>query len=217
MWRASICLLVAAGFVGLGYSAYRTGTMLAESRVTELARRVSALTAQLDGSRGENASLQSSLADAKQSNLDLQSRYDRDVPKGELADLFGIARERLGQGLSAERLAQVMRDATATRACDTRVTRKRFAIQQGGRTPDDTASLLDGLVQVSASVPSGNSDPVRSAAITVALAWASEPLKMTGLPARRDIIINNVVLHLAVEVSDVSGYAVATLSTCGKG
>ena len=48
-------------------------------------------------------------------------------------------------------------------------------------------------------------------------AWAAEPLKLTGLPAKQDIAINNAVLHLTVEASDLAGYATASLSVCGKG
>ena len=208
---------MAAGLVGLGYSAYQTGTMLAASRVTELSRRVSDLTAQLAASRTENEHLQSNVAEAKQAVLTLQSRYDTDIPKGELADLLGIARQRLSQGVPEPRLRQVLQDAAATRMCDTRLTHKRFAIQAGKPTPEDTAALLDGLVQVSATFTGGTTDPLRTAAITVEQAWASEPMKLTGLPARQDIIINNLVLHLIVEASGVPGYAVVTLSTCGKG
>ena len=217
IWRMSVGLFVAAGLLFLGYSAYQTGAILAQSRVTELARDVSDLTAQRDTARAETAGLQSSLAEAKRSNLELQNRYDADVPKGEIAAVVAIARERLGQGLPAQRLAQAMRDAAATRACEAGGTRRRFAVQPAGRAPAETASLLDGLVQVSATIPSANADPARSAAVAVTLARATEPLKMTGLPARQDITINNLVLHLTVEASEVSGYAVATLSTCSKG
>jgi hypothetical protein len=50
----------------------------------------------------------------------------------------------------------------------------------------------------------------------VARAWASEPLKLTGLPAKQDVAINNIVLHLTVEPSELAGYAYATLTVCGK-
>lgn len=217
MWRVSIWLLMAVGLVGLGYSAYQTGTVLAASRVTELSRRVSDLTTQLGASRTENEHLQSSVAEAKQAVLTIQSRYDTDIPKGELADLLGIARQRLSQGVPAPRLRQVLQDTTATRVCDTRLTRKRFAFQAGKPTPEDTASLLDGLVQVSATFSSATTDSLRTAGVTVEQAWASEPTKLTGLPARQDIIINNLVLRLVVEASGVPGYAMVALSTCGKG
>ncbi len=213
--RTASWLLGLAVLVGLGYSAYQTGTILAESRVTDLAGRVNELTAQLDGTRRENSDLQASLADAKKAVVEQQGRYDRDVPKGDAADLLRIAMERLGRGVRVDRLAQALRDARETRACDARTVRKRFAIQQGPKQPDDTAALLDGMIQVTVGMPGGSSD-LSKAAVTVAMPWANEPLKMTGLPARQDIVINNLLLHLAVEASDLPGYAAATLSVCGK-
>jgi hypothetical protein len=216
MRRLSVWLLVAAGLGALGYSAYQTGTVLAESRVTELERKVGDLTTQLAGARGESARFQTSLGSAEQSILALQRRYNSEVPTGDLADLFVIVRERLSQGVPTQRLAQVLRDAGPTRPCDTGATHKRFAIQLAGRETEEPALLLDGLVQVSATTSGINAEALRSAAVTVALAWAKEPLKLTGLPVRQDIAINNAMLRLTVDASEVPRYAVATLSTCGK-
>ena len=214
LWRATLPLLIAVALVVLGYSAYQSGTILAEARVRELSRRIDDLSGQLASSRAGNELLQAEVAEAKRAVQDVQSRYDNDVPKGELADLVGVARDRLARGVPAPRLAQVLRDASAARACDTRAARKRFEVTTGKRTPDDTASLLDGLVQVTAALPSGG-DPARTV-VTIDPAWASEPLKLTGLPTHQDIVVNNLTLHIVVEPSPLAGYAMVTLSTCGR-
>lgn len=216
-WRAGISLLVAGGLVGLGYSAYQTGSLLAQSRVSGLSSKVADLTNQLDASRTENAHLQAGLDEAKRSGLALQSRYDKDVPTSEMADLLGIARERRSQGVPAQRLGQALREAAVTRVCDTRAARRRFAFQVGKSTPDDAVALLDGLIQVSATIPNAAADPARTAAIVIEQAWTSEPLKFTGLPARQDIVVNNLLLHLAVEVSPMAGFGTVSLSICSKG
>ncbi len=216
MARAFVWLLVAAGIAALGWSAYQTGTVLAESRVTELTARVSELTAQRDGARTDNGRLQAALAEQRQAIATLQTRYDADVPKGDLAQLFALTRDRLAQNVPADRLAQLLREAAPVRPCDTRIVRKRFAIQAAGR-PEEAASLLEGMIQVTATIPTAGADPARSAVIAVSRAWAAEPLKLTGLPAKQDIAVNNVVLHLTVEASDVAGFASASLSSCGRG
>ena len=217
LWRATIALVIVGALWALGMSAYQTGTMLAESRLTEMTASLDNLTVQLSRVRDENARLQASLSEARQANVTLQGRYNSDVPAGEIAELFGITRERLGQGVNAARLAQVLREAGPTKACDTRAVRKRFPLTPAGRPPEDPATLLDGLIQVSAMQPAGTTDAAKAAAITVTRAWASEPLKLTGLPAKQDIVINNAVLRLTVEASEVSGFLTATLWTCGKG
>ena len=213
--RATLWLLGVGMLGGLGYSAYQTGTMLAESRVGELERGVVALTGQLETANQEKARVLAGLADMRQANQALQGRYDADVPKGELAELLASAKGRLGQGVPVARLSQVLQDATVTKACETRVTRRRFAIVPAGR-PAEEVSLLDGLVQVSASVPAGAAEVSKNATVSVTRAWVAEPLKLTGLPARHEIVVNNLVLRLTVEPSDVAGYATATLSGCGK-
>ncbi len=215
LWRVTLPLLVALGLFGLGYSAYQSGTMLAEARVRELNRRIDDLSSQLSTSRADNERLQAGVAEAKRAVQDAQTRYDNDVPKGEVADLVGVARGRLAQGVPAARLAQVLRDASVTRACDTHTTRKRFEITTGKRTADDAAGFLEGLVQVTAATPNGTNDAARTV-VTIDPVWASEPLKLTGLPANQDIVVNNLTLHLVVEASPLAGYAMVTLSTCGK-
>ena len=119
------------------------------------------------------------------------------------------------EGIPPARLTQVLQDATATKPCETRSTRRRFAIVPAGRPPEEV-SLLDGLIQVSASTPPGATEIAKTTTVLVSRAWLAEPLKLTGLPARQDITVNNLVLRLTVEPSDVAGYATATLSGCGK-
>lgn len=215
MGRATLWLAGIGVLGGLGYSAYQTGTMLAESRVVELERNLVTLTAQLETANQDKARTLASLADARQANQALQARYDSDVPKGEIADLYATAKSRLAQGVPAPRLTQVLQDATATKPCETRTTRRRFAIVPAGRPPEEV-SLLDGLIQVSASAPPGTTETAKTASVLVTRAWLPDPIKLTGLPARQDIAVNNLVLRLTVEPSDVAGYATATLSGCGK-
>lgn len=217
MSRVAMFLLIAGGLVGLGYSAYQTGTMLAQSSVTTLSSKVIDLTNQLGASRTENEHLQSDLAETKRATLTLQNRYDKDVPTDEMAGLLGIARERVAQGVPAPRLGQALREATVTRVCDTRFVRKRFAFQVGRSTPEDAATLLDGLIQISATIPSAAADPVRTAAVVIEQTWSAEVTKLTGLPARQDIVVNNLLLHLVVEASSMPGFGMVSLSVCGKG
>lgn len=213
IWRASLWLAVAAGIAALGWSAYQTGTVLAEARVTELLGQVSKLTAERDGARTDNARLQALLSEQRAATATLQGRYDADVPRGDLAQLFGLVRDRLGQNVPADRLAQILREAAPVRPCEGRFTRRRFAIGQSGR-PEEGTTLLEGLIQVSVAAQ-GND--LKNAAVTVGRTWSGEPLKLTGLPAKHDIALNNLLLHLVVEPADLAGYAFATLTLCGKG
>ena len=66
-------------------------------------------------------------------------------------------------------------------------------------------------------MPEGGDGTVKAAVVTISRAWAAQPIKVTGLPVRQVITIYNTDLKLVVEASDLRGYAVASLSTCGKG
>lgn len=215
LWRGTLWLLGAGVLAGLGYSAYQTGTVLAEARVRDLDARLVELSGRLEAGNGEAARLRVTLAEARQAMATLQSRYDNDVPKGEPAEIYAAAKERLAQGVPAARLTQVLREAAVVKPCEGRVVRKRFALQQAVRSTEDSAQLLEGLIQVSAAP--GGADVAKTTVVTITRAWAAEPLKLTGLPARQDLALNNIVLRLTVEAAEVAGYATASLSVCGKG
>ncbi len=217
LWRGMLWLAVAAVLGAIGYSSYRTGSTLARLEVTTAEENVARLTAELGNLRSENDRLRTDLAQTRQNADTLRRRYDADVPKGGLAEVLGLARDRLAAGVPQDRIAQVLREAEAMQPCESRVSRKRFAMQTTGQGPDQVVSLLDGLIQVTVSVPAGAEDPTKAATVTITRAWASQPIKATGLPVRQSIAINNVELKLTVEVSEMRGYGAVSLSTCGKG
>lgn len=204
-------------FLGIGYSSYQGGSMLARSEVTALEGDIRRLTAQLETARMENDRLRVELSQTRQGADALKRRYDADVPSGGLAGLVSLVRERLAAGVRDDRLAQVLRDTENARPCEGRFTRKRFAIQTGNAGNDDGASLLEGLIQVSVTAANGGDDPARAATVTISRAWSSQPIKVTGMPVRQAIQINNIEMKLVVEPSDLRGYATATLSLCGRG
>lgn len=214
--RAALWLGAASVFVGIGYSSYQSGIMLARMEVTGLEEDIKRLTSQVEGLRVENDRLRADLQQARQSFDGMKRRYDTDVPSGGLAGLVSLLRDRLGAGVREERIAQVLREAENTRPCEGRSIRKRFAIHTG-QGAEESVTLLEGLIQVSASAPAGADDPAKGATVTITRAWASQPIKVTGMPVRQSIPLNNAELRLAVEASDLRGYGTATLSLCGRG
>jgi hypothetical protein len=123
----------------------------------------------------------------------------------------------LSAGVPEDRIAQVLREASATRPCEGQVIRKRFVIPPAGQGAGEPVTLLDGLIQVSATGPAGPEDPNKSTQITISQAWAPQPIKLTGLPVQQTIAINNLELKLLVEPSGLRGYGAVSLTVCGKG
>jgi cell division protein FtsB len=218
IWRGVLALVAAAVFAGIGYSSYRAGSLLARLDVTALQADVDRLTGDLQTLRAENARLQGDLAQTRQTADALRRRYDTDVPSGGLAALVDLVRQRLRDGLPQDRIAHVLREAASMRSCDGPAIRKRFAIQPAGPTAtDDGVTLLDGLIRVTATAPAAAAEPAKAATVTILRGWSAEPIRLTGLPARQAITINNAELQLVVETSNVPGYAAVSLSTCGNG
>jgi hypothetical protein len=214
--RLALALLGLGVFLGLGYSSYLAGAKLARMEVRSLEEDITRLGNQITGLRVENDQLRSDLSQTRQSADALKRRYDADVPGGSAATLFALARDRVNAGVREDRIAQVLREAENPRACEGRVSRKRVVIHNAGQA-EDPVGLLEGLIQVSVSAPAGADDPAKAASVTIQRVWSNQPLKLSGLPARQAIPINNAELRLIVEPSELRGYATVSLSLCGRG
>lgn len=218
LWgRAALWLGIGLIFVGIGYSSYRSGALLARMEVRGLEDEIARLSGQVETFRAENDRLRADLTQVRQSADGIRRRYETDVPSGGLATLVSLMRDRLGAGVREDRMAQVLRDTENTRPCEGRFLRKRFAIQVAGQGTEESVTLLEGLLQVSASAPANSDDPAKMATVTISRAWASQPIKVVGMPVRQSIPLNNAELRLSVEASELRGYGTATLSLCGRG
>ena len=216
LFRITLGLFAAGVFIALGYSSYLTGSALAEREVITLRTEVNHLQAELDADKSAKEQVQTDLAQARQATIALHQRYDADVPKGGLAALVTILRQKQSAGIKDERIAHMLSEIDASRPCSEKVTRRRLPIATKAPGPDDVVSFLDGLVQVSALLPAGTDDVTKAATVTISRAWAAEPIKVTGLPAQQVITIYNTELKLLVEPSDLRGFAQASLSICGR-
>ncbi|TVR99742.1 MAG: hypothetical protein EA406_02650 [Rhodospirillales bacterium] len=154
-WLVTFALIGAAGAY-----AYESGSRLAEHQVTRLEEEVRSLTDEVADLRREAIEQQRVIEAARVEAEELRRRYDRDVPTGELRELFDLMQARLDEGLPLDRLRFVMAQASVQRDCDGRPTTKRFVV----RTPlyqgrDHTVSFADGTITVT-----GVGAPARDAA-----------------------------------------------------
>jgi len=212
--RVTKWLVVLGIFLGLGVAAYRSGLELARSEVTALERRLDEVATEARDYQMRNSRLDSDLRQAREANVALQRRYERDVPTGDAAALFSLAQQRIASGLPRGRVEQVLRDAAPVRRCEGRGQSRRFAVAYGARAPEDAGiTLLDGLVRVVVSAPNQADDLARAASVSVTVAGA-DPVVLTGLPQRHPVVLGNAEMTLNV-TSEIRGFATASLTTCG--
>lgn len=121
-------LVVLAAILAAGIYAYRTGSKLAELDVTELRQEVDQLTVTVNTLTSENDSLERELAAAKRQSADWQSRYEREVPTGEIKQLTDMVGEKVRDGVAIDRLAFLIDAADAIGACDNQPVTKRFIV-----------------------------------------------------------------------------------------
>lgn len=212
--RLAKWLFMLAIFVGLGFWSYQSGLDLARSEVTVLEQRLERLSADTRTTYARNTQLEGELRQAREDMVALQRRYERDVPKGEAAQLFALAQARIAAGVSRERIEQIMRDAGPVRRCEGRATSRRFAVAYGPRAPENAGiELLDGLVHVMMRSDNQGDDLTRSATVVVTV-FGQEPVTLTGLPQRVAVTLGNAELTLNVS-SEIRGFGTAAISTCG--
>lgn len=145
-WLLGFGLIFAAGAY-----AYESGSRLAERDVARLEQEIEDLTAEVAALRQQTMDQRRAIEAGRVEAEELRRRYTRDVPTGELRELFDLMRGRLEAGLPLERLRFVIREVSAQRDCDGQPVTKRFVV----RTPlyqgrDHTVTFADGTITVTA-------------------------------------------------------------------
>jgi hypothetical protein len=150
-WALTKWVIALGLIVGAGVFAYRTGTGLAERKVTTLSREIvtlsdkaAALEQQTTEMRANEILLEKRLSDAER-------RYEKDVPAGRLAALLGQIQAKLDSGVEMARLEFLIASADNPRECETVPATKRFLVQ----TPlfsgaNDSVSYAKGAITVTA-------------------------------------------------------------------
>ncbi|MBS0640413.1 MAG: hypothetical protein U1E70_06765 [Acetobacteraceae bacterium] len=220
--RVFFVLFVLIGGAGtlyaIGRAAYLTGETLAAWQVRSLEAERDKLTATLAATQAQRDTLQSRLNEANDSLAAMKRRYERDVPAGAAAELYGLLRDRMAAGLTIDRLRTAIQGAEPVRACEGRSVRKRIAVQPAAAKPVEPVLFLDGLVGVTAtatgSATGASDNSVQSASVSLYAAWMDKPVVLGALPVKHDVLLNNTTLRLVVEPGDLRGYVNATLSSC---
>lgn len=153
-WLALLALVAGAGFY-----AYDIGTKLAREDVRRLEDRMAELRDENSRLRTELAGQQAALRTERDRAAQLQERYARDVPAAAEQPVMALIRKRIGEGVSPQRLAEVVGAARNEANCPDPAATRRFVVQSPlYRGPNDSVSFADGTIVVTASGESAKNE-----------------------------------------------------------
>ena len=150
-WAVVKWMLALAAIVAAGAFAYDTGSKLGQQRAITLEAELEATSERVAELVREKDGLQVALEQTRNSLADLEERYGKDVPSGPLAEIQALARDKLGEGIEAERILFVLGAVEQQRDCDAAPLEKRFLVSTplsvGG---NDSVGFADGTLVVTA-------------------------------------------------------------------
>jgi hypothetical protein len=227
-------LIYVAAIGGVAWFSYNEGLRLSAGRIDELERDVARLTTTTDEALAAAAEAQASeqelrgAVEQRESALrdeaaGWQQRYEAEVPYGEAAVLWTQVSERLAEGVSVERLGEVIALADEERVCDADTPTRRIVVATPFHTaPAGAASFADGRISISgtgenASDDSGNAvawyDPAKDVSLTVATIGGKEETITGTLPIYHNVLLGSDLYRFAV-TEGPPDFAIITVERC---
>jgi len=111
---------------GAGVYAYEYGAELAGWDMADYRSRMEDMSRATEELRQKSAELKNTIEEEKARRLDLQERYERDIPLGDNKDIINLVARKLEAGVTPERLKLTIATTDKTPACDKVPLTKRF-------------------------------------------------------------------------------------------
>ncbi|MBM3506902.1 MAG: hypothetical protein FJX64_04095 [Alphaproteobacteria bacterium] len=218
-WGLSLILLIA-----IGVWSYQTGSDLAGREAARLTEEVRTLTETVGQLREQNTALRGALEAEQVRTGDLQAQYRRDVPDAETARIVELVRARRTAGIPADRLAEVIRAATAQWRCTGDPVTRRFIL----RTPlttaagNDVAGFANGAITVTGTGvsevdaqnrPQAWYDPAQPVTLTFNRIGGGAAQDVTGkLPLYYSVVAGDTIYRFTAVPGDRSFVNVTALA-----
>jgi hypothetical protein len=154
----------------------------------------------------------------------LQQAYNSEVPRGEMRTLIGILERRLKEGVPADRLAFLLREAEVARQCDPQTESKHLAVHTSAAIipPANVTFAKDKIIITSEGAPTrrpdGTADPAFDPAKTVTLRFlriGRDVAKVEGqLPLSHALVLGDKEYLFAAKATERTGLLEITAQTC---
>lgn len=217
-------LLILMLLFGAGAFAYATGSKLARVEVERLEENVSDLNAQLDDLRGEKAALQKELGETEEALTTWKQRYESEVPRGHPAELLDLVKQRLANGMAAERLTFVIQQAQTEASCDLGPITRRFLVRTPlSRGAADSVSFADNTITLTATGISATDaqgrpeawfDPAEAIEVTIRRPGGQAQSVKGSPPLHPAIVAGGHEHRFSIVRGDRTGFVKATWQRC---
>lgn len=192
--------LFAALLLGVGLFAYQMGIEQLKGREADSRDKISALQRQVSELQLLVSQFQNAARTAEGRAGDMEARYARDIPTGELARLSKLLSERLAAGIDSNRLAHIINAAQNNRSCQP-PENKRFVLPTPiYKGPTRSTSFANGALTVTGEGQSsrdanGNAegwyDPTQPVKIRVTAIGGRESVATGVLPLHHSVVVDN--------------------------
>jgi len=228
-------ILIALAFVGgVAWFSYSEGLRLSAARISELESEVARLKTTTDEAVAAAAEAQASeeelraTVDMRESALreeaaSWQQRYEAEVPFGEAAVLWKQVSERLADGITVERLGEVIDLAQEERSCDAEPQEKRIVIATDYHPETvGSATFANGRIAISGKGEHANDengypvawfDPTKDVALTFTTIGGNEETVNGVLPIYHNVLVGADEYRFAV-TEGPKDFAIVTAERC---
>lgn len=216
--------LVLGGLVALGAAAYQSGAELVRVEVAGLREEIRRQAATITGLNGRIAELESARQAALSREAETNARYQREVPSGPGAELYKLVQTRIQEGIPAERIAFVIRQASAGDKCDNQPVSRRFQLRTAasrGAAPsvafDNSTVLVTGEGEAATNDQGAQHawfDPAKPVKLTFTLLGGARSEVEGKLPLFHSVVRGNSELRFSVTEADLRGFVTVTADRC---
>lgn len=224
VWTGIAKLVLALAVLGgIATFSYMVGVEQLKAREIALVEEISALTAAKEQAERRAAQLQQIAQTAEIRAGELEVRYEREVPTGELARLQELLAQKLAEGVDANRLAFVIQQTGNARTCTTRET-KRFVLPTPlYRGANTSVAFAEGAVTISglgasARNAGGNAeawfDPRQAVTLRFTQIDGSTSEETGVLPLQHSVVIGDKEHRFNIVESSARSFVEISGDTC---
>jgi hypothetical protein len=223
LWARASGFLVSAFIMIVSMSiGYYAGTQGAARETIYLKAQVESITSERDALQAEVTKLRSDARTTSVRFEEIQKNFSEMIPQGTARDLIGLVTKQLSEGMSAERLAYLIRSGRPPRNCTEPETR-RFIVSTPAYTgAESKAVLADGAIHVKGSGASARNekggeeawyDPGKSISLEFTKKDGTSETKKGTMPLYHTVVVDNREFRFTV-AAGAQSFAKVTFDSC---